>query len=546
MRNTWGYGLVAAVVLALLLAGCGGGDGGNNAQLERDRDAALAELEDLREAQEKEEEEESDAETQRLTTLTETITRLTTALAGDETGGETQTAANGGDGDGEDEGDGDGEGDDEEETPATTTPTTTTSRPTTTIESDRRAKKVWEALAEPYATSSLVQVRVPSKDRLTLEATGFTTGSGPTVRDGFKSARLTDSTGGIKQTLVAVTDREVSRPIHLHYSNSRLTDDAKEFVVARTGDNGVTVAALGLTADGSANISTNTFVEVTHGLRKPADPPLEGGITIDTQIDVDAVTKETFRGKVHGVTGTFHCGANCQLIVDGTYYRSDYSMTADRSKLATLTIVPTIPDAPVLFASTGTIYLGPGGVTGVIDNDDQYMTFGYWKEEPGLETAPHPVEVFAIANNPWGGGTLPTGVSATYRGPALGVYAERNASGDRHGEFTGTAILNAKFEATSTVDGRITFNGKPWLLTLSEANVADGAVSGGDVTIAGIAGAAAIDAGNSDWEATFLSNHDNSRVLYPLSAVGRFKVTVTDVLRLSGAFGVHHPGGIAE
>ena len=466
-----------------------------------------------------------DTANQKVTTLEATVTRLT---AGTTTTTPTDTTG--------------------------TTPTTPTT-PSGGIQDDRRAQAIFTALDNPYTSDARVSVVVPSRNTMRLQASGYTVGGGPAAT-GFRTARLTDTDPGLKHKIVALTDREISRAMLDHYADSKASGQALEFDVvdAELLTTGTITGTILITTP--ENIASSTTVKITHGLRKPADPT--GGSPGDL-IDVDGNPKANFSGSLYGIGGTFHCGANCMVTVDGQYYRSDHETASNRNKLANLVV--DVPSGEMLYFkprnSSALVYLGPDGITGtgvVGDDDNAYMLFGYWIDEPDSVSAPHDVGVFAnvIPTTATWGST----VSGTYSGPAVGVYAEKRASGDTHGEFTATATLtgdgtNVGGSVTGfRTTGNSTTSGN-WHVTLSEVGVSSGTVSDGDVNIVGFAGTMTTDA--SSWEATFLANHANSRhnadggdTERPLSAVGRFNAEIENVLHLVGAFGVHHPGGIAK
>ena len=243
------------------------------------------------------------------------------------------------------------------------------------------------ALDNPYTAAARATVVVPSRNTLRFEALGYTAGGGPSAT-GFRSARLTDADPGLKHQIVALTDREITRTLLDYYGSAKAMDQALEFNMVTAG--------LLTVVDGTQDISSLTNVKITHGLTKPADPT---DLTDTANLDAEANVKATFQGSVHDVAGTFHCGLNCMVTVDGTFYQSDDAVVANRGKLATLNV--SVPDTNVLYfkpaSSSAPVYLGPSGITGasVVGTDDNaYMLFGYWLDEPSSVEAPHSVGVF--------------------------------------------------------------------------------------------------------------------------------------------------------
>ena len=170
--------------------------------------------------------------------------------------------------------------------------------------------------------------------------------------------------------------------------------------------------------------------------------------------------RSSYSGSVHGVRGTFRCGVDdCEVTLTATYAAPD-TIPADASQvtatLSTVTIATTGTDDGTevnfrLGSASALVYLGPSGVTGVVSDDTQYMTFGWWRTAPATSTGNYMFEVFADDNAAtadaaaWSDTTAGT---AEYDGPAVGVYVEHETvSGSttavRQGEFTAMAHLTA-------------------------------------------------------------------------------------------------------
>ena len=66
-----------------------------------------------------------------------------------------------------------------------------------------------------------VTVNVPSRNTLRIEASTYTGGTRSVAGQAFRTARLTRTRGGIEETIVAYTDREVSRTLLDHYGDMR-------------------------------------------------------------------------------------------------------------------------------------------------------------------------------------------------------------------------------------------------------------------------------------------------------------------------------------
>ena len=263
----------------------------------------------------------------------------------------------------------------------------------------------------------------------------------------------------------------------------------------------------------------------------------------------------SYSGSVHGVPGTFRCSeADCDVMLTAEYETTDGSgETTFAFPLDLVTIGTDSDDAKVHFrpnSASALVYLGPSGVTGVVGDDTQYMTFGWWRTAPATSTGNYMFEVFADDNAAtaavWSATTTGT---AEYDGPAVGVYVEHETvSGSttavRQGEFTAMAHLTAQLSATQAISGSVdsfqttpvgggSATPKPWRVLLRSYTVADEAMGNAEIAMPGTTS-------QGKWEATPLTNHSHSRAKQqPLAAVGRFDTRIEQRLHLSGAFGVH-------
>ena len=469
-------------------------------------------------------------------------------------------------------------------TPTTTTPTTPTTPTTgsqTAEENRQRAMQVQAAFDTatgitmgPFAASSRASV-VPGTTRgsQTLGASGYTAGAGPAVTAPFLSMKGTFT--GTRRTIVAIADREVSRRFLDHYGEFKESDAALR-VVIEPGDSTETVPSeLMLTTDLTAR--TDTDLVLTHGFTESIRAPTATGTA---EGDNDPADKEaaSFSGSIHGITGRFGCGTGCEVTLSATY-TEDTDSTQVNVDPGNGTPVPrytqrmldmvalSVPDGESIYftpSPSALLYLGPPGATGagvLSETDNAYMLFGWWKDEPTAPTAPHPVGVFAEvvpATAVWAG--TETG-SATYTGPAVGLYVEQATTGAQTGEFTALATLNANFGTPMNIGGNIqnfqttgpSTTSSRWHLTLSPDTdgLTTGVVTGG----VNIVGFQASTPTTGAWQATFLDNHQYSRYSddggtpnndRPLSAVGEFNAQIAGRLHLIGAFGVHDPIGIAK
>ncbi len=187
--------------------------------------------------------------------------------------------------------------------------------------------------------------------------------------------------------------------------------------------------------------------------------------------------KREFPGTFRGASGTYKCdGDDCSVTPPGANTNDNYTLT-------------------------GTWTFTPGDGQKGIQEDTSYMSFGWWMKLPSKADSGgdyvYDVEVFhrgAGATPDISGdlGTL-TG-TATYKGPAAGIYVNKTGEGDTlaamSGTFTAAAELLANWDkagipATATLTGEITnFSGgegmSDWSVKLGVDDVSsnNGSVSG--------------------------------------------------------------------
>ena len=88
---------------------------------------------------------------------------------------------------------------------------------------------------------------------------------------------------------------------------------------------------------------------------------------------------------------------------------------------------------------------------------DDYLTFGVWLTVPEQVEDDHSVGAFATGNDPFKGDVSELKGTATYEGPAVGIYGKRETDSTTSdvGSFTATAYLTAKL-ANGQVYGDVT------------------------------------------------------------------------------------------
>ena len=411
-------------------------------------------------------------------------------------------------------------GGDDTGTPATptTTPTTAPTTPqqstaTQSLEANQRSERLLTvlravtppAIAAGASTSSRVVISVPSRNSLTFKNSDYTvsTTSAPKLR----GARLTRSRGGTQTTLV-YTDIELSRSLIKTYD-----DDADATIVEFPLSDVGTVAAFDALADDDA---------VT--IPRPSSIPSTKAAT-DT--DTKSVSESSFRGSLHGVSGTFSCTDDCTLT--GVYNTAG-------TTLITLTLSGTAPVfKPDSRIATVSLCTTPRSQCAATDAD--YMAFGWWRSES--TDGSYQFEPFAFGPALATALTLPDGVtSAEFNGTAVGMYVEQSKAGaaiaKKQGEFTANARLDyASGALTGTIDGFKTTptagSGAPsttgWILKLNAAGAAALQLHGPD--------------GTGTWTHGYTT--DGSAVVGTFQAgftVGDSATALTDApLTIAGAFG---------
>ena len=369
--------------------------------------------------------------------------------------------------------------------------------------------------------------------------------TGSTRKSGnFYTATLTYTAPGVSQPehkTVVYTDREKSRSFADHYASS-IGDGVggssanPRFVNAIWGGRGDLLSAA--VKKYVSNVSGDTST-------------IAVGATPPSQKLVDRLS-----ARVHGVSGHYGChnantGAACKITVT-TNYENDPAAGETRRKLTSLEIAPD---------TDGTLYFDPGsGMISLLElaeksgvptvTDEQYITFGWWQERPGLADGTYQAAVFAdITPTAYSGARG----SAVYQGPAVGLYVDRTSDGStttyESGDFTATAILRATFGSnTNPVSGDVTnfrtpHGAKNWHVKLTGDGDDDDTVPDARIIQTGT-----ISTGT--WEHKLLARNlaDNSTPetggvdtddAQPIAVTGRFAVSIPNVRHIVGAFGAH-------
>ena len=383
---------------------------------------------------------------------------------------------------------------------------------------------------------SPVDITAPTRGRLTLERGGHRTAT--LSGSGRRSATLTLTSGGDTGKTVVYTDRELTRPLLDHYGEFK-DPDAPQFNAQNGG--------AGLITTTTTDVTEITGVSVTHRLRSSlSGTTLTANGAIVTDSDVGAseersltITDDSFSGSVHGVSGQFRCdgAAGCMITVTGTYHNNvDSSSTATENRLDTVTMSL---DGGMLYfrpsSATASVSLCGDSARCTAGDDEEYMMFGWWREDPSSAAGDYDFGIFAEVE-----GTPPTGVTATYDGDAVGMYVEQDPNNavdtHRQGEFTADVFLRADDgDVSGTIGDFVTRptggssaprTADRWLVRLNQNNSA---------IIDNLAGVK-----SGYWARAFVPPHDNAATgTEPPAVVGAFNTRIDAFLHLVGSFGAN-------
>ena len=562
MGKTWRRGMAVALAAACLaLFGCGGGGDGGRANLE----AQLATLEDEKKQADADLKKAQDDLAARNATLDAINTRLA-KLEEDEDDDDTATPSTTHAGLFP-------AGDDDDETPATppttttTTPTTTTTTPTTpTAEANQRAQKLKEVLPGGTVSNNVlpdimqadspVEITAPTASSLKLKHGGFrdaTLGGA-----GLRSATMALTVGGDSGKTVVYTDRELRRPFLEHYANLKATAAAQRIQIDGTVDTTAVPATISFTGD----IFGKEPLKVTNGPPSQIGATAKGiednPVTPTDETDAEAtesrtrvVTRTSFSGSVNGISGTFLCAGvnNCMIALTGAY--NDDGTAATANKLSALTVSSTT-DALLYFRPGSTPFSLCDDAARCTFNDNEYMVFGYWREDPKSAASQPKFNVFAKAFNGDRPASLPTGdIDATYDGKAVGVYVEQDPTNPvethRQGEFTADVDLTLNGAPSDNLSTTLTGTIDDFVATPTGGSAAPRTAGRWVVTLLGVAdeennnATARIDnltgIKSGSWEHTFVRAHANAREDTPPAVTGTFNTRILDFVHLKGAFG---------
>ena len=391
-----------------------------------------------------------------------------------------------------------------------------------------------------------------------VRSTGFSAADDPALPNGdWHGTRLTQTGGGVTQHLVVYTDIEA--PTRIQFYNwdgdamtpSRYADTVTD-ALTQPADATTTITPLALTPGG--NFSAGT----ADPTKFPRPQSAEEGSDTQTYRINDASTaggandRVSIPGNFNGAGGRYLCtpasGATCSVTVSptGAYTSTD-----------TWTFTPEL-NSTAWLADGGTAQFG-----GTARQVDDFMSFGWWLQEPTAQTGVYAFRYYADGTAyQLATGNLAVG-SATYTGRAAGRYAvqeidDTGVIDGMTGEFTAAATLTARFNGTAaggTLQGAISgFQGEHdmvsgWSVTLNRQTITGG--TGANVTSAGTQndpdnaafdGATATmgdQTAHGTWSSQFFgmpANAGGSADAYPLGVGGVFQAD-NEAASIAGAFG---------
>ena len=272
------------------------------------------------------------------------------------------------------------------------------------------------------------------------------------------------TSGGDTGKTVVYTDRELTRPVLEHFGEFK-DPNAPQFNVQNNG-------GADLITPGTTDVTEIAGVSVTHRLRSSlsATTRTDSGAIVtapDGTLNgrVLTMTDDSFTGRVHGVSGQFRCvdtGTEaCMITTTGTY-NDDDALNENRLDMVTMSV------------AGGTLHFRPGNATASVslcddnlqctaETDEEYMVFGWWREDPSSAAGTYQFGIFAevLVERLGVSTTAPNDLNATYDGTAVGMYVEQDPNNaidtHRQGEFTADVGLSVVSGSVSgTIDDFVT------------------------------------------------------------------------------------------
>ena len=364
---------------------------------------------------------------------------------------------------------------------------------------------------------------------------GYTASDMPILQNpGWAETRLMRSVSGATQHLFVYTD--IGPPTRIQFYNF----DNDPLTPSRYGDNTVvTAVALDLSDIDGAGTTGLTRGSLDSNFNSPG-PAAGGNVVQRFPMPSASVQVITRQGNYNGAPGTYSCDSG----------------TAGAACVLTITPTGTYTE------TTGAWTFTPEVGATAWRNDQEFMSFGWWLQEPNNQDGAYTFQYYADGN----AYTAPTAITtgtATYNGRAAGkfVVQEIDDGGVVDGEsgmFVAAATLNARFGATAnSISGSISgfqsdnanVDVSGWSVTLHRKTLGAMAnlpnafpaiteTNSDRATYDGTTATLGDQTAYGDWTGQYFgdANPGNTRNAYPLGVGGTFQAD-NDAASIAGAFG---------
>ena len=426
-------------------------------------------------------------------------------------------------------------------------------------EANQRAQNLKTAFSSVITTTDLTEIglsdAVPTRGTLRVTRGGHSPVTLP--GSGIRSREMRLISGADDGKTVVYTDRELTRTLLEHFGQQRDSDDNTRFDLEGP-------IVLG-TSGNILHVSTpkvDTQWRISHSLPTSPTEDQRDRLIDSNHANYDPPDPRTsYAGHLYGLSGSFICDDvdNCRVRVTPMYATT--ADDNDRYPLLSVNVESVVPDAGGGFTTTGggTLYFKPSSgariplyTGGPVGPDGQYMTFGYWREDPTSAAADYKVGVFAEAFPE--AGAL-TDVTATYDGTAAGMYVEQDPNDPvdthRQGEFTADVSLKVDdgtlsgdiddFVTTPTGGSAQPRTADRWVVRLrSAAMTGDGFLANTTAYIDNLSGVK-----SGTWSNFPVAAHANAADATgmadttPPAITGTFNTHIVDFVHILGAYGAH-------
>ena len=365
--------------------------------------------------------------------------------------------------------------------------------------------------------------------------------------DVWAGSRLVQTDGGNTNHLFVYTDKEPATRIQFYnwdgdaatpalYSGTGLDDATTPATTATV------IPGLALTGDATGNFS-EAVADLT---RFPAGGPVEEGDILQTYQVNDATTpggtidRVSIPGNFNGAGGRYNCAPDAGVCSVSTTPAGVYTL------VGTWTFVPEL---------NATAWIQDGGTAAVGGQQGEFMSFGWWLQEPTAQTGPYTFRYYADGSAYATDTNVLRAGSATYNGRAAGKYVvqeidETGVVDGKAGMFVAAASLTATFTGTGSagsISGTISgFQGEheevsDWSVTLNSRTLAtaDGSTSSANLdpdaaTFDGATATLGDETLYGSWSSQFFGQPAGNA--YPLGVGGTFQAD-NEAASIGGAFG---------